>query len=164
MLDVCCGSGVFLRLAADRGAKPYGIDASEALVAVARSRVPEADARVGELERLPYADDTFDLVTGFTSFFAADMVAALREAGRVARPGAPVVIQVWGRPENCALEAMTRVVRRFMPKPPPDAPAPPELWRGARGDSGRHSPRSDHSRDERGLEFEVVQTGAPARS
>ena len=77
MLDVGCGSGVFLRLAADRGAKPYGIDASEALVAVARSRVPEADVRVGEMERLPYADDTFDLVTGFTSFFfAADMVAA----------------------------------------------------------------------------------------
>jgi SAM-dependent methyltransferase len=130
VLDVGCGSGVFLRLAADRGAKPFGVDASEALVSVARSRVPEADVRVGEMERLPYADDTFDLVTGFNSFFfAADMVAALREVGRVARPGAPVVIQVWGRPENCALEPMKRVVRRFMPKPPPDAPPPPELWR-----------------------------------
>ena len=34
------------------------------------------------------ADDAFDLVTGFTSFFyAGDVVAALREAARVARPG-----------------------------------------------------------------------------
>src|SRR5918999_3121810 len=74
VLDVGCGSGVFLRLAADRGAKPFGVYASEALVAVARSRAPEADVRVAEMERLPYADDTFDLVTGFNSFFfAADM-------------------------------------------------------------------------------------------
>jgi len=44
---------------------------------------------------LLYEDDTYDLVTGFNSFFFAnDMVAALREAGRVAKPGAPVVIQV----------------------------------------------------------------------
>jgi SAM-dependent methyltransferase len=130
VLDVGCGSGVFLRLAADRGARPSGIDASEALVALARSRVPEADVRVGDMERLPYRDDTFDLVTGFNSFFfAADMVAGLREAGRVAKPGAPVVVQVWGRPERCDLEAMKRVVRPFMPKPPPGAQPQPELWR-----------------------------------
>jgi SAM-dependent methyltransferase len=130
VLDIGCGTGVFLRLAADHGAKPFGIDASEALVALARGRVPEADVRVAEMARLPHPDDTFDLVTGFNSFFfAADMVAALREAGRVAKPGAPIVIQVWGRPERCALEAMKRVVRRFMPAPAPDAPPPPELWR-----------------------------------
>jgi SAM-dependent methyltransferase len=130
VLDVGCGAGVFLRLAADRGARTSGIDASETLVALARSRVPEADVRVGEMERLPYPDDTFDLVTGFNAFFfAADMVAALREAGRVAKPGAPVVIQVWGRPERCALEAMKRVVRPLMPKPPRDAPPQPKLWR-----------------------------------
>ena len=65
-----------------------GIDASEGLLEIARERVPEADLRLGDLQTLPYADDTFDLVTGFTSFFFADdMVAALREAGRVARPG-----------------------------------------------------------------------------
>jgi SAM-dependent methyltransferase len=130
VLDIGCGSGVLLRLAAERGAKPFGIDASERLVALARNRVPEADVRVGEMERLPYPDDTFDVVTGFNSFFfAADMVAALREAGRVAKPGAPVVIQVWGRPERCALEAMKRVARPFMPKRPAGAPPQPELWR-----------------------------------
>jgi 2-polyprenyl-3-methyl-5-hydroxy-6-metoxy-1,4-benzoquinol methylase len=31
VLDVGCGSGVFLRLAADRGARVFGLDASEAL-------------------------------------------------------------------------------------------------------------------------------------
>jgi SAM-dependent methyltransferase len=130
VLDIGCGSGVFLRLAADRGAQVFGLDASEALIEVARTRVPDADLRVGDMQFLPFEDDAFDLVTGFNSFFfAADMTAALREAGRVAKPGAAVVIQVWGRPERCDLEAMKAVVRPFMPAPPPGAPPAPELWK-----------------------------------
>ena len=130
VLDIGCGTGAFLRLAADRGADAFGLDASEALLDIARARVPEADLSVGEMQALPYEDDTFDLVTGFNSFFfATDMVAALREAGRVAKPGAAVVIQVWGAHENCDLEAMKVVVRPFMPPRPPDAPPEPELWK-----------------------------------
>jgi SAM-dependent methyltransferase len=129
VLDIGCGTGVFLRLIADRGAKPFGLDASEALLEIAHERVPEADVQVGEMERLPYDADSFDLVTGFNSFFfAADIVAALREARRVAKPGASVVIQVWGRPERCDLEAQKQVARRYAPSPPPDAPPPPQLW------------------------------------
>lgn len=85
--------------------------------------------RLGEMELLHY-DNSFDLVTGFNSFFfAANLVAALREAGRVAKPGAPVLIEVWGPPERCDLEAMKQVARRYAPPPPPDAPAPPKLWK-----------------------------------
>ena len=129
VLELGCGSGVFLRLAADRGATVYGLDASESLVELARRRVPEAELRVGDMQFLPYEDDFFDVVAGFNSFFfAADMVAALREAGRVAKPGATVVIQVWGRPERCALEAMKHAVAPFLPPPDPDAPRGSELW------------------------------------
>jgi ubiquinone/menaquinone biosynthesis C-methylase UbiE len=39
------------------------------------------------MEQLPWGDDRFDLVTGFNSFFANDIVAALREASRVAKAG-----------------------------------------------------------------------------
>jgi ubiquinone/menaquinone biosynthesis C-methylase UbiE len=114
VLDVGCGTGVFLRMCADRGAATCGIDASEGLLAVAEERVPEAELRLGDLQSLPYPDDSFDLVTGFTSFFFADdIVAALREAGRVARPGAPIVIQVFGRPELCAIERMKAAVMPF---------------------------------------------------
>ena len=129
VLDIGCGSGAFLLLAADRGAEVHGLDASEALIEIARERLPEADLRVGEMESLPFDDDSFDLVTGFNSFFfAADMVAALREAGRVAKPGAPIVVQVWGRPERCDLEAMKAVARPHLPPPPPDAPPAPKLF------------------------------------
>jgi SAM-dependent methyltransferase len=128
VLDIGCGAGAFLRLVAERGAQPHGLDASESLIALARGRLPDADLRVGEMEALPWGDDTFDLVTGFNSFFFAnDMVAALREAGRVARPGAAVVVQVWGAHERCDLEAMKQIARPFMPPRPPDAPPDPDL-------------------------------------
>ena len=102
VLDVGCGAGRFCRVAADRGSRVAGLDATPAFVEIARERVPDGDFRVGEMEELPWADDSFDLVTGFNSFFiAADMVNALREAGRVARPSAPVAMSVFGRPARC---------------------------------------------------------------
>jgi hypothetical protein len=81
-------------------------------------------------------------VAGFNSFFfAADMVAALREARRVAKAGAPVVIQVWGRPERCSLERMKHAVAPFLPPPDPDASRGSTLWEprgpGADRDRGR---------------------------
>jgi ubiquinone/menaquinone biosynthesis C-methylase UbiE len=82
VLDVGCGTGAFLRLVAERGGVPFGLDASEALLEIARERVPGADLRAGDMEFMPYEDHSFDLVTGFNSFFfAADLVRALREAG-----------------------------------------------------------------------------------
>jgi SAM-dependent methyltransferase len=90
--------------------------------------VPEADLRVGDLQFLPYADDSFELVCGFNSFFfAADMVAALREARRVAKAGATVLVQVWGRPERCDLTAVKAAVGALRDGPP--GPTAPELWR-----------------------------------
>ena len=130
VLDAGCGSGVFLRLAADRGARVHGLDASPELVARARARVGgAAEVRVGDLEALPYEDASFDLVAGFNSFFFADdLVGALREAGRVARPGAPVVIQVWSRPERCALTAMKDAVFPLGVPARARPPEPPPLW------------------------------------
>jgi SAM-dependent methyltransferase len=129
VLEVGCGSGVFLRAAADRGARVAGLDASAELIELARARVPEAELVVGDMQFLSFPDDVFDAVAGFNAFFfAADMVAALRESGRVAKRGAPVVIQVWGRPDHCALSAMKSALAALVPPPAPEPPAPPALW------------------------------------
>jgi SAM-dependent methyltransferase len=130
VLDAGCGSGAFLRAAADHGASVCGLDAARDLLEIARERVPEADLAQGDLQHLPYVDDCFDAVCGFNSFFFADdMVAALREAGRVAKPGAPVVIQVWGAPERFELGLMKAVLARFTPPRRPQGINPAELWR-----------------------------------
>jgi len=128
VLDIGCGGGAFLQLVVKRGGVPSGIDAAETLIDIARTRLPEADLRVGDMEALPYADDAFDLVTGFNAFFFAnDIVAAVREAGRVAKPGAQVVIQVWGAHERCDLEALKEIIRPYFPARPADAPPDPDL-------------------------------------
>ncbi len=111
VLDVGCGTGVFLRLCADRGAEVAGVDAAEGLLDLARTRVPDADLCQADMADLPYGDDTFDLVTGFSSFFFADdIVRALTEARRVARPGAAVVAEVFGHPDRCDLERVKAAV------------------------------------------------------
>ncbi len=93
VLDCGCGAGRFAHMAAGGGARVAGIDASEQLIEIATERVPEGDFRVGDIEALPWNDDSFDTVTGFSSFqFADDKVRALQEAGRVARSLIAVVI------------------------------------------------------------------------
>jgi len=49
VLDIGCGTGVFLQLAAQRGAQVWGLDASEALLQIARGRGPRllAEPRPG---------------------------------------------------------------------------------------------------------------------
>jgi ubiquinone/menaquinone biosynthesis C-methylase UbiE len=80
-------------MAADRGASVAGIDAAEELIAIAVERVVGGDLRAGDIEALPWEDDSFDLVTGFSTFqFADDKVGALREARRVSRGSVAVVI------------------------------------------------------------------------
>jgi SAM-dependent methyltransferase len=67
VLDAGCGSGLAVRIAAYKGALPFGLDASEALLEVARARTPEGDFRVGDIEELPWPESTFDFVTAFNS-------------------------------------------------------------------------------------------------
>ena len=67
LLDAGCGTGLALRLAAERGARVSGLDASAALLDMVRGQLPDADLRVGDIEELPYDDATFDVVTAFNS-------------------------------------------------------------------------------------------------
>src|SRR5262245_12506431 len=60
LLDIACGSGLAVRLAAGTGARAAGIDAANDLIAVARERTPTADLRIGSMYALPWADDSFD--------------------------------------------------------------------------------------------------------
>jgi SAM-dependent methyltransferase len=101
VLDVGCGSGLALVLAARRGAVPAGIDISPGLLGIARERLPEADLREGDMESLPFDDASFDAVLGVNSFqFAGDPGRALREAARVLRPDGRIVVSLFAAPER----------------------------------------------------------------
>ena len=101
LLDVGCGSGLTLVLAAGRGAIPAGLDISPGLLRIARDRLPDADLREGDMEHLPFGDGTFDAVTGVNAFqFAGNPQTALHEAARVTRPGGRVVASLFAAPER----------------------------------------------------------------
>jgi SAM-dependent methyltransferase len=101
VLDVGCGSGLALVLAAQRGAVPCGIDISSGLLSVARERLPDADLREGDMEALPFAFASFDAVLGINAFqFAGDPRRALAEAARAVRPGGRVVASLFAAPER----------------------------------------------------------------
>jgi len=125
LLDVGCGSGMAVQMAAACGATVAGMDASEALLAIARERTPGGDFRVGEIEDLPFADGSFDVVTGFNSFqYAADVGRALREAHRVVRQTGAVVMLTWGPPDAMPAASVVTALRPLMPPPPPGASGP----------------------------------------
>ena len=124
-LDMGCGAGMAVQIAAARGAKVSGIDAAETLLDIARARAPAAEFRRSDLEELPFADHSFDVVTGFNSFqYAGNPAVALGEARRATRPGGAVAIVTWGDPDGMEAASLVAALRPLMPTPPPGAPGP----------------------------------------
>jgi SAM-dependent methyltransferase len=116
VLDCGCGAGRFAHLATQRGAKVAGIDAAANLVDIATQRAPQAELRVGDFEALPWPDDSFDVVTSFSTVqFADDHVRALSEARRVSRGSVWVVI-----PTRLAESALPQVFTPMMALFPPE--------------------------------------------
>lgn len=124
-LDVGCGPGLAAQVFARKIANVSGVDASPAFIDIARQRLPGRDFRVAEMEALPHADASFDVVTGFNAFqYAASPLNALAEARRVLRPGSTIVIATWGMPEDCEAAGHLKALGGLMPPPPPGAPGP----------------------------------------
>ena len=78
-----------------------------------------------DLESLPFADNTFDVVTGFNSFqYAGSFENALLEAKRVLRPGGRLVLAIWAKPELSDGTEVLKSIGTLLPPPPPGTPGP----------------------------------------
>jgi len=108
VLDIGTGTGTLAFAALERWPtiRVTGIDASSEMAAWAASHVQDAvpgredrfETRVAFADRLPFDDNTFD--GGMSSFvmqLVPNRAAALREARRVLRPGAPFGYATWLR-------------------------------------------------------------------
>jgi ubiquinone/menaquinone biosynthesis C-methylase UbiE len=79
VLEVGCGTGANLSLYENAGCDVFGIDLSPAMLKVASRKLSErADLRLADAAEMPYADDSFDLVTSFLTLH--EMPAATRAA------------------------------------------------------------------------------------
>ncbi|HEY3250259.1 MAG TPA: methyltransferase domain-containing protein [Ignavibacteria bacterium] len=125
LLDIGCGAGAFCQMASERGANVTGFDASAELLKIARERVPHGDFKDGDMEKLPYPDAEFDVITGLNSFqFAENKVNALREARRVAKNGGKVMMLVWGNPDECESTGIMRAIGSLWEAPKATAQPP----------------------------------------
>jgi len=95
VLDAGCGPGLYAQQLAADGADVVAVDASDAMVRLARERLgASADVRRADLEQpLPFEDGEFDLVIcALVIHHLSDRTATLRELHRLVRPGRHLVL------------------------------------------------------------------------
>ena len=92
-LDAACGTGRHAEWLAAAGHATTGIDATEAMLAIARQRVPAADFEIGDLTQLPVDDGAFDFaICALALAHLEDPAPAIREIARAVRPGGRIVL------------------------------------------------------------------------
>ena len=122
-LDAGMGPGRLVAELDRRDWRTSGVDASAAMVALARERVPNARLEVAPLEALPFADASFDLAvaTGVLEY-ADDLEAGLAELARVVRPGGRAIVSLpnwWSGSALLRRLAVYPAARRLGRRPPP---------------------------------------------
>jgi SAM-dependent methyltransferase len=126
LLDVGCGPGPVSAAAVARGAVVTGVDVSDAMLALARAAVPEADFRLGSAEALPVDDGEFDAVCGnFVLPHVGHPDRAVTEALRALRAGGRLALTDWDTARAAPLAIFWQLLSTSgMPMPPgaPDAP------------------------------------------
>ncbi len=89
VLEIGIGSGFALRNIEKRAGNAYGIDISDAALAMAGRRIKRADVKKGSAEDIPYRSDFFDAAVSFDSAYYweeeafAEIRRVLKEDGRL---------------------------------------------------------------------------------
>lgn len=124
-LDIGCGAGLAAAKASALGAVVSGLDASPAMIDIARSRLPAATFHVGDLEELPFEDGSCDIVTSFNAVqYAGQVSQAMAESNRVLATGGTLAIATWGDPEGMEAADVVTTLTSLLPPPPANAAGP----------------------------------------
>ena len=127
VLDVACGTGVVAITAARTGARVTGLDLTPQLLDRARENAHAVGVNVdwheGDVEELPFDDESFDIVVSqFGHIFAPRPEVAVREMLRVLRPGGTIAFCTW--PPELLVGRSIATVARYAPPPPMTVPSP----------------------------------------
>jgi demethylmenaquinone methyltransferase/2-methoxy-6-polyprenyl-1,4-benzoquinol methylase len=116
-LDLCCGTGDIAFALAQRGAETTGLDFSPQMLEVAAERSQKSEVRSrnetpqsvvrnpqfvqGDAQQLPFADNSFEIVTiGYGLRNLTRWQSGVEEMFRVAKPGARLIVLDFGKPAN----------------------------------------------------------------
>jgi SAM-dependent methyltransferase len=145
VLDVGCGTGaVSLAIARRAGAAVTGVDISEPMLALARTRAQQAGANVrfvqADAETYAFEPAAFDaIVSRFGVMFFADSVRAFANLHNAAKPGATLALAVWrSAAENPFMTTAERAAAPLIPAMPPRPPDGPGQFAFADSARVRH--------------------------
>lgn len=115
ILDVCCGTGdlalAYWRAASGRS-RVVGADFCRPMLEIGAKKAAAAGAAdlalvEADAQRLPFADDTFQIVSvAFGLRNVSDTDAGLREMARVCRPGGRVAVLEFSMPKSRSLKRL----------------------------------------------------------
>ncbi|MBR0471495.1 MAG: class I SAM-dependent methyltransferase [Methanosphaera sp.] len=99
ILDIGCGGGINIKRMAKNAKKVYGIDYSIESVKLSKevnkTLITEGKVEImeGNVKKLPFEDDTFDIITAFeTVYFWPDIEQSFAEVKRILKPGGTFLI------------------------------------------------------------------------
>jgi SAM-dependent methyltransferase len=129
VLDVACGTGVVGVTAARLGARVTGLDLTPELLERARENAGIAkvaiDFHEGDVEKLPFDDNEFDVVVSqYGHMFAPRPDVAIAEMLRVLRPGGTIAFSTW--PPEMLVGRIFALGASYAPAPPPGVSPPPQ--------------------------------------
>ena len=121
ILDLATGTGWTSRLVARRGASVVGADIASDLLAAAKQHASKEglniEYRIGDAEKLPFADQSFNgVVSTFGVMFASRPEVAAAELGRVSKQGGRIALATW-LPDS-SVSKMFQVMRTSCPRRP----------------------------------------------
>lgn len=116
VLDVGTGTGVGAQAAHDLGAEVVGIDASEAMLEVARATRPHIGFLAAQAIDLPFPDGSFDVVVGnFVLAHFAKVDTALFDILRVTRSGGVIGFSTWADAPDTFTQTWRELVSEVVP-------------------------------------------------
>ncbi|GAA5021162.1 demethylmenaquinone methyltransferase [Terrabacter aeriphilus] len=117
ILDIAAGTGTSSEPWADREIEVVPADFSLGMLRVGRRRRPDMAFTAADAMRLPFADESFDVVTmSFGLRNVADTDLALREFLRVTRPGGRLLVCEFSQPVNALFRTVyTNYLMRALP-------------------------------------------------
>lgn len=118
VLDVGTGSGLVARYAAERSRFVVGMDFSGKMLHAARQQ-GAANLIRGNMHRLSFAAECFDVCLAGFAFNSTDPRQTMREAWRILKPGGRLVFTEWGLRDPLSDLVSDTMIEYMVEHPPP---------------------------------------------